>query len=217
MRLFEYKVLDMIELMVDDTSARTMRQFKGAKPAVGLKPMICFSGSVWESPVQTNFTLAKSLLLDFFKGEDVKQVDVTGLQYMIHISADEEVDGQAKPQIHVRAYMIKTRRSGSRLPRVQVEEMGPRVDFRIGRVKQPEEAMLKEAMKRPKTSQAKTKKNIETDAIGDKLGRIHMGRQDLTKLQTRKMKGLKRSRDVDVEFDVDMEVDGEDAKKARIG
>jgi ribosome production factor 2 len=44
-------------------------------------------------------------------------------------------------------------------------------------------------------SQAKTKKNIETDVIGDKIGRIHLGRQDLGTLQTRKTKGLKRGRD----------------------
>ena len=30
--------------------------------------------------------------------------------------------------------------------------------------------------------------------MGDKIGRIHVGKQDLTQLQTRKMKGLKRSR-----------------------
>ena len=43
--------------------------------------------------------------------------------------------------------------------------------------------------------QAKVKKNIETDAMGDKVGRIHLGRQDLLEMQTRKMKGLKRGRD----------------------
>jgi len=47
--------------------------------------------------------------------------------------------------------------------------------------------------------QPKTKKNIETDLIGDKVGRIHIGKQDLGNLQTRKMKGLKRSRDPDDE------------------
>lgn len=46
-------------------------------------------------------------------------------------------------------------------------------------------------------SQAKTRKNIETDIIGDKVGRIHLGKQDLNDMQTRKMKGLKRSRDDD--------------------
>ena len=35
--------------------------------------------------------------------------------------------------------------------------------------------------------------------MGDKIGRIHLGKQDLSELQTRKMKGLKRARDVDKE------------------
>ena len=35
--------------------------------------------------------------------------------------------------------------------------------------------------------------------MGDKIGRIHLGRQDLKELQTRKMKGLKRDRGTDVE------------------
>ena len=42
--------------------------------------------------------------------------------------------------------------------------------------------------------------------MGDKMGRIHLGRQDLDELQTRKMKGLKRSRDV-VEEDEQDQVD----------
>ena len=44
---------------------------------------------------------------------------------------------------------------------------------------------------------------METDLVGDKIGRIHLGRQDLGELQTRKMKGLKRGRDGKVD-----EVDG---------
>ena len=49
--------------------------------------------------------------------------------------------------------------------------------------------------------QAKQKKNVETDTVGDKIGRIHLGRQDLNELQTRKMKGLKRGRAIDAEGD----------------
>lgn len=37
--------------------------------------------------------------------------------------------------------------------------------------------------------------------MGDKIGRIHLGRQDLSELQTRKMKGLKRGRGTDAEDD----------------
>lgn len=36
--------------------------------------------------------------------------------------------------------------------------------------------------------------------MGDKMGRIHLGRQDLNELQTRKMKGLKRGRDEGTDF-----------------
>ncbi len=43
--------------------------------------------------------------------------------------------------------------------------------------------------------------------MGDKVGRIHLGRQDLGNLQTRKMKGLKRGRDVDAELVGDEEDD----------
>jgi len=55
--------------------------------------------------------------------------------------------------------------------------------------------------------QAKPKKNVETDIVGDKIGKIHLGRQDLSELQTRKMKGLKRGRDATVEEDAEEEED----------
>ena len=40
--------------------------------------------------------------------------------------------------------------------------------------------------------QPKKKKNVSRDAFGTQLGRVHMQKMDLSKLQTRKMKGLKR-------------------------
>lgn len=193
-RCFDHKVLDMLELYIDPESFRTLSQFKNKKCAVGLKPLIAFSGTPFESPTQTKYTLAKSLLLDFFRGQEAASVDVEGLQYMVHISAGEEIEGEPAPQIHLRVYLIKTKRSGQKLPRVEVEEMGPRIDFRVGREKMPEEAAWKEALKKPKGLEPKTKKNIETDIIGDKVGRIHVGKQDFGNLQTRKMKGLKRGR-----------------------
>jgi len=57
--------------------------------------------------------------------------------------------------------------------------------------------MWKEAMRRAKTTEERPKKNISTASMGDKLGRLHLARQDLTNLQTRKMKGLKRPRAVE--------------------
>ncbi|KAF7196510.1 Ribosome production factor 2-like [Pseudocercospora fuligena] len=211
-RMFDFKVLNMMELLVDPDTFRSLSQFKNAKAAVGLKPLLSFSGSAFESPIANEFTLAKSVLLDLFKGPDAGNVDVEGLQYMIHFSVDEGEKDGVKPQIHMRCYLIRTKKGGEKLPKVDLEEMGPRIDFRMGRVHESDPEMMKEAMRRPKTTEAKPKKNIETDTIGDKVGRIHMGRQDLSQLQTRKMKGLKRSRDIVDEDgdDVMLSDDGED-------
>jgi len=193
-RTFNHKILDMLELYLNEETFRTISQFKTTKAATGLKPMISFSGTLFDNPIPNAYTLAKSLFIDLFKGQDATSVDVEGLQYMIHISAGEEVEGQLPPQIHFRVHRIITKKSGQKLPRVEIEEMGPRMDFRIGRMQLPDESALREAMKKPKQLTPKTKKNIETDIIGDKIGRVHVGRQDLSQLQTRKMKGLKRAR-----------------------
>ncbi|GKT89660.1 BRIX domain-containing protein [Colletotrichum tofieldiae] len=184
-RTFGHKVLDMLELYLDPESFRTLAQFKGKKVPIGLKPMLVFAGTAWDSPIANEYTHARSFFTDFFRGEQTDKIDVEGLQWIVSITADEpttagegDVAG-AKPAIRLRAYTISTKRSGSKVPRVE-----------------PDEAMLKEAMKKPRGTEERTKKNITTDGMGDKMGRVHVGRQDLGELQTRKMKGLKRSRDV---------------------
>ncbi|KAH8910514.1 Brix-domain-containing protein [Coniochaeta sp. PMI_546] len=238
-RTFGHKVLDMLELNLDAESFRRISQFKTKKFAVGLRPMLVFAGTAFESPVTNEWTLAKSMLLDFFRGDSAgagaDKIDVEGLQYVVVVSADEPSsaglghgapsssssasDPATAPVLRLRVYLIRTKRSGQRLPRVEVEEMGPRMDFRIGRVRHPDEAMLKEAMRKSKVGVEKTKKNIEVSAMGDKLGRIHLGKQDLKELQTRKMKGLKRGRadeDDDDEFNgIEDEVVSEDERPKR--
>lgn len=198
-RTFSHKILDMLELYLNPTTFRTLQQFKNKKPSIGLKPLIAFHGTVFEDPNQTKYTLAKSLLLDFFKGQDTNEIDVEGLQYLISISAQEPTDSIPNPEVKIRFYLIRTKRSGQKLPRVEVDEMGPRLDFTLGREQFPEADMLKEAMKKPKGAEPRTKKNIDMDAMGDKTGKIHVGKQDLGAMQTRKMKGLKRSRDEKLE------------------
>lgn len=197
-RMFDHKVLDMLELHLNPESYRAVSQFKGRKPAIGLRPMMSFQGTAFESPVDNEYTRAKSMLIDFFKGDVPadNKIDVEGLRYLVHVSAEEPFGEDSKPIIHLRVYIISTKRSGHQVPRVEVEEIGPRMDFGVGRLQEPTEEMWKEALKKPKVEE-KTKKNITTDSMGDKLGRIHLGKQDLSGLQTRKMKGLKRSRDVE--------------------
>ncbi|CAH0001165.1 unnamed protein product [Clonostachys byssicola] len=212
-RTFAFKVFDMLELYLDPETFRGLAQFKTKKFAVGLRPMLLFAGTAFESPVANEFTQAKSFFVDFFKGQPSDKIDVEGLQYIVSITAEETAgEGDAKPAIHLRTYLIRTKRSGQRLPRVEVEEMGPRMDFRVGRFKEPDEATRKEAMRKARGLEERTKKNITTDSMGDKLGRVHVGKQDLKELQTRKMKGLKRSRDEDIEED---EIEEDDTKRIR--
>ncbi|KAL7273770.1 rRNA-binding ribosome biosynthesis protein rpf2 [Rhizina undulata] len=216
-RTFDYHVLDMIELGLDADTYRPLESFKNSKCGVGMKPMILFSGAVFDN--LPSYTHVKSMFLDFFRGETVKQVDVEGLQYIINVSAAEPTAEVPEPTVHLRVHLIRTKKSGQKLPRVEVEEMGPRMDFKIRRVQEPNEDMMKEASKKAKQLEPKSKKNIETDIIGDKIGRLHTGKQDLSKMQSRKMKGLKkRGRDGDDDDETLMDVDdAEDiAKKARL-
>ena len=140
----------MIELCVVQDTARTLSQFRGEKCRIGVKPLLSFSGAQFESPVANQYTLAKSMFLDFFRGGEAQAVDVEGLQCLISFCAGEASEDDEIPKLHMRCWRIVTRRSGQRLPRVEVEEMGPRIDFRIGRIKEADEAVWKDAMKRVK-------------------------------------------------------------------
>lgn len=192
----------MLELHVMQDTARTLQQFKGEKCKIGVKPLLSFSGAQFESPTLNAYTQAKNLFTDFFRGQETTTVDVEGLQLLISFFAGEDAEDGQKAQIQMRCWRIITKRSGQKVPRVEVEEMGPRIDFRVGRIREAEVGMWKESLKKAKGTEARVKKNVETDIVGDKIGRIHLGRQDLSELQTRKMKGLKRARDTDGEGDV---------------
>lgn len=149
-RCFGGQVLDMLELYVIKDTARTLAQFKGEKCKVGLKPLLSFSGTQFESPVSNKYTLAKSILTDFFRGGESATVDVEGLQYMINFAAGEDAHDGSTAKIHMRCWRIITKRSGQKVPRVELEEMGPRIDFSIGRTKEAEASVWKEAMKKAK-------------------------------------------------------------------
>ena len=143
----------MLECGVVQETARVLSQFKGAKPRVGVKPLLSFSGTQFEDPSEGGkFALAKSMFLDFFRGGETKEIDVEGLQWMINLSAGEEEDGLGgkREMVYMRCWRLVTKRSGQKLPRVEVEEMGPRVDFRLGRVRDADGSVMKEAMKKAK-------------------------------------------------------------------
>ncbi|ODV61359.1 rRNA-binding ribosome biosynthesis protein RPF2 [Ascoidea rubescens DSM 1968] len=199
-RTFNYKIYDMIELRIKN-NFKFLMDFKKQTFQIGLKPLFIFNGPIFD--IHPVYKHIKSLFLDFFKGEITELQDVAGLQHIIAISANDQDDSaSALPDVYFRVYKLKTFRSDQKLSRVELDEIGPRFDFTIGRYRHPSPELEKEAMRKPKQIEPKVKKNVETDLIGDKIGTIHVGKQDLSNLQTRKMKGLKKKYDqVDDDFD----------------
>ncbi|PGH07748.1 hypothetical protein AJ80_07953 [Polytolypa hystricis UAMH7299] len=221
-RIFQGKVLEMCEMLLLNTQQEmeqeeavaeaeaAEKQRVGTKEmqlsvGIGMRPMMLFAGSAWEDSTAPVYTMIKTLLLDMFAGEETNKIDVEGLQYLLMVAAEEPVEG-TQPVIHLRWYKIRTKKSGQKLPRVELDEVGPKFDFRIGRVREADQEVMNEAMKQGKrpNETPRTKKNVGMDAIGDKIGRVHLGKQDLGGLQTRKMKGLKRRAGVESDEDVDM-------------
>ncbi|WVR08907.1 hypothetical protein IAU60_005966 [Kwoniella sp. DSM 27419] len=197
-RIFDGRVLDMIELGVEDF--RSMADFPSAKSSLGARPMMVFHSDLFDT--HPTYQQLKSHLLDFYNGHPVAELPLlTTIEHVISITAGPISDETPLPRVHFRVYTTKLLSSGSRVPRLQLTEMGPSIDFSVRRVQDSDPELMKAALKRPKIAKSdiekglgKKKKNIETDEMGDKVGRIHLAKQDLGKMQGRKMKGLKVKR-----------------------
>ncbi|KAJ1044436.1 hypothetical protein NDA11_001585 [Ustilago hordei] len=264
-RMFDGQVLDMVEMGV--VEAKSMNEFKGVtRPGVGMRPLFHFSGPQFTAPTDATTSMTagaegtehdptgayqqfKSMLLDFYRGEELKtnQIALSGLQHVISVTAAPAPDQRngscssntngstgggerlsdlykaagltpngtvvtpstssvvmspAGTLIHFRVYTVQLLASGTKIARVELQECGPSFDFQLRRRRPASIDMLNQALRRPKTQAEKNrqgkegvKKNIETDDMGDTVGRIHVGKQDLSGLQTRKMKGLKKHLD----------------------
>lgn len=180
----------------------------------------------------------KSMLLDFFNGEVIDSICLPGIEHVISVSlgptpaslntatstqdAQDSEKPEELPKVHIRTYMIKTLPSGIKTPRVELTPMGPFLDLSLRRRQEADPEMLKQAMRRPKVKKqdiekglGKKRKNMEVDEMGNLRGRIHLGRQDLSKLQTRKMKGLKARVDESEEEDLDLDPEEEGSPRKK--
>ncbi|KAF9920778.1 rRNA-binding ribosome biosynthesis protein rpf2 [Linnemannia zychae] len=196
-RMFDHQLLDMTEISIE--KGIPMKDFKTPKSAIGMKPCFMFNGDVWDQNPQ--YKMFKSMLLDFYRGQTVDKVALAGLEYVISVTAGP-MTAEGKPgKIYLRTYTIALKRSGVKLPRIELVEMGPSLDMTFGRMTEAKPDVWKQSLKVPKELKPKKKKNISKDIMGDTVGRIHLGKQDFEKIQTRKMKGLKKRSAADEEED----------------
>ncbi|KAG6453447.1 hypothetical protein O3G_MSEX008168 [Manduca sexta] len=182
-RTFNYGILDMIELGADKYKA--MSEFQNVKVLAGIKPCLLFNGPAWD--LNQDLKRLKCLFTDYFHREKVETIRLQGLEHVLSFTATDS------GEIYFRSYRILLKKSGQRTPRIELEEIGPSIDFKLRRTKLASDDLYKEACKIPRELKPIKKKNISRDAFGSKMGRIHMGKQDINRLQTRKMKGLKKT------------------------
>jgi ribosome production factor 2 len=213
LRMFNEQLLDAIELVVSNYVPAS--NFKGVEPcSVGAKPLIVFQGAGF-STAESQMSRLKNMFTDVLKGVNPKGVSLEGVEHTVVVTETES------GKMLFRVYRIEKKRGeNATIPRVELQEMGPSFDFSIGRERLPDFTLWKAAMRKPTilstTSSSdpskpkqKKNKNISTNALGQTVGRIHLGRQDYSKLNTphRTSQIPKRKATLD---------SGEQSKKSRV-
>jgi len=169
-RLFDHHVMDMIEVGITNYKPRI--DFKASKsPMLGSKPCFTIIGPLFQT--ETNYSIAANLIVDFFRGKIVDNINLKGLENVISLSVGP--DGA----ILFRHYAIHMKKSESRVPRVELEEIGPSIDLVIRRHQYGADALRQLSLQKPKIMIPKKHKNVTTNAFHDKVGTVHVHRQKI--------------------------------------
>jgi len=190
-RMFDGHLMDMFEFGVDNfNKIGSMAAEMGAKSttkATGSKPMFVFMGEKWET--DTTLVRLQGMLVDFFRANRVEKISLKGLDHVMGWTVLE--DGK----IYCRVYTVSYKRSGTRIPDVELLPMGPFMDLSVRRSHLAAGDMWNAANKQAKNVNVPKKvKNISRNIMGDKVGQIHMSKQKLGGMITkgRKMKVLRK-------------------------
>lgn len=193
-RTFDRHVLDIWELGIQ--RYRSIKAYKNApKKRPNSKPMLAFLGDVWN--IDTQYADLRSYFIDFFKGTPVDKVLLNGLDNIISFTAFRSASNngnEGQVNIHMRSYFVKLKKNpdtASSTPVPFLVNSGPDIDFCIRRTQPPSPDLWKLAMKQPKEIKAKKKKNRSTNVFGETIGRLHIQKQDIDKLQGKRSKALR--------------------------
>lgn len=161
-----------------------------------------FSSDLFDS--HPRYTQLKTMLMDLFNGQVVDSICLSGLEFVISVTVAPSPPGlnsdssTSLPMVHVRTYTFKMLSSGVKTPRAELTPMGPHFDLVLRRGREADEDTLKAALKRPKVAKkdvesglGKKRKNLVVDEMGDLRGHVHVGKQNLDKLQQKKVKALR--------------------------
>uniref|UniRef100_A0A1B0CZU4 Ribosome production factor 2 homolog n=1 Tax=Phlebotomus papatasi TaxID=29031 RepID=A0A1B0CZU4_PHLPP len=164
---------------------RGLQEFKNEKISSNVKPCLVFNGPKWTQSEELR--RLKCLLIDAFHREAVDSIRLQGMEHVLSFTLTDDLT------VLMRSYRILLKKSGQRTPRIELTEIGPACDFVIRRTKIASEDLYKLSRKRPKQLKPLKKKNLSTDVFGNKQGQVHVGKQNIHKIQTRKVKALKKT------------------------
>jgi len=188
-RTFDRHVLDIWELGIQ--RYRSLKAYKSApKKRPNSKPMLAFLGDVWN--IDSQYTDLRCFFVDFFKGTPVDKVVLNGLDNIISFTAVRSSDEQVV--VYMRSYFVKLKKNpdaASSTPVPFLVNSGPDIDFSLRRTQPPSPDLWNLAIKQPKEIKAKKVKNRSTNVFGETIGRLHLQKQDIDKLQGKKSKALR--------------------------
>lgn len=168
----------MVEFGIEVKEAiENMSKSKG----VGSKPAFVFLGDQWEN--ESTFSRIQNLLVDFFRGDKVDKLSLQALDHVLVFTVSAGV-------IYMRPFAIDFKKSGTRIPDVDLVPFGKKLNLNVRRTQLAKEEVWKLALRAPKSSTPKVKNKSKTE-IGETLGRIHLKKQNLDKMDTRRVSALR--------------------------
>ena len=193
--MFDFNVLDMFEFNVDEETFVPMQVFEkhrstDAVVPQGSRPCFLFAGEEFDS--NEDYKSLQNFFLDYFHGMKVDKVNLFSLSPLICVAVHEK-------KVYFRHYAMVLTKTGSKLPHVRLEEVGPHIDLIYRRRNEVNTDLKKQAMKQPKYDPAAPKlhKNIEEGFMDDKVGILHMPKQQLGQMATRRFKGMQKRKEMD--------------------
>jgi len=187
-RIFADALFDTYEFDVE--SYRPRSEFPAVPPgALGSKPLLVVQGPAFEaSELNRN---VKNILADFFCGPKAPQLCLQGIDHAIVLTA---VEAPSSIVVRFRHYRLDYVKTDTDLPKVEMRELGPSFDLRLGRHRLADPERMKISTKIPKEVTGATKKNVSTNVLGEKRGRVYLESQDFGKLHTPHHHGAKRKK-----------------------
>ena len=175
---------------------KSIQDFGGKIPKkrIGSKPMMLFVGPLWDQ--DSNLQKMQNLLIDFYRGDVVDKVVVSGLDHLMMFMASHNSQTN-ELVIHQRTYFVKLKKDPqnptSKTPVPLLTSCGPDMTMKVRRSQFAAPDLWKASLKQPQAAKKKKVKNQSTNLFGETIGRLHLEKQDVDKMGGRKSKALRRA------------------------